>query len=390
MADTLNYAKHLNSYILKMRKYFHMHPELSGMEENTSKKIILELEKLNVEYKKLDNYSVIAFINPQKKTSAKTLAFRANMDALPISENSEYPFPSKVNYISHMSGHDISMAIFLGIIKYAKENEEKINGRLIFVFEANDLTFEGSKVILNSNYLEGSDYIYSMHDLPQQPTGTLCLSPGFQLVGSDTIHITWQGEHSPSSFAFQARDTILAAAHFTDNIKSQLANKIDPNELAMITITEFLSGGFHNIIQDNTELTLNLRYKDNEVKKQIHHVINEFVDIIQKQFNVSAKTYVTNSTKPLINNQEAYELAYNSALKIVNKNQINDFKPTLNTESFSNYLEKYPGAFLFYGSTAKNQTPYTYFSDKYNPDENSFMYASTLIIQMIKDYFHID
>ncbi|MEG0686744.1 MAG: M20/M25/M40 family metallo-hydrolase, partial [Erysipelotrichales bacterium] len=174
MNKTHKQALFINPYTLKMRRYFHMYPELSNQEYYTHKKIIEELKSMKIDYEVIGDYSIVAKLKKGKQN--KKIAFRCEMDALPIDEDSDYPYQSKIKGVAHMCGHDAHMAILLSVLKVLKDST--FNGTLYVVFEEANETYNGANKIVDSHILDGFDFIFALHNMPNIKSGDICIGKG--------------------------------------------------------------------------------------------------------------------------------------------------------------------------------------------------------------------
>ncbi|MDR1782275.1 MAG: amidohydrolase [Bacilli bacterium] len=374
----------VKTYLLDLRKFFHQHAEISGMEEVTSKRIRQELAKMNIEYEIVNDYSIIAFINRDK--DKKCIAFRNGIDALSIEDNSDYPYKSLNKNVSHAIGNDICTAANLSILKILKKYEKSLNGTVIFIFESKGLGSEGPNEIINSNILKNIDYLYYIVNLPQIKIGQYTLGSGLKLVGSNTLLFKWQGCENNNFDTFENNDSVLASASFALNIRNMLARNLNQAEIYNIVITRFNSGGYYNIIPNYCELSLNLRYANLDVKKKMHKIIKDYVHVLENQYEVKVEVTSIADVPPLYNDEEAIALARKSALKLVNKAAISNFSPITSSDPFSFYARKYKVAGIAYGSGEQDKKQHMYYTDKFNPSEKSFDYLLKLVLTIITDY----
>jgi len=167
--EVLRKAVEIEDYVLSFRRDLHAHPELSGEEVETQKKIIRELEKLDIPYRKAGSTSIIATLTGGRK--GKTVALRGDIDALPIVEEADVPFRSTVEGKMHACGHDAHASMLLGAAKILSEMKEELSGEVRFFFQEGEETFTGAKKIIEAGGMEGVDACFGMHGMPSLPTG---------------------------------------------------------------------------------------------------------------------------------------------------------------------------------------------------------------------------
>ena len=187
MSNMLKKAQEVESYVIDMRRYFHENPELSCQEFKTQEKIMEELDALGIPYEKAGSTSLIAKINAGK--GSKTVALRADTDALPVIEQSGVPFTSKNPGVMHACGHDAHTAMLLGAAKILAGMKDELPGEVRLFFQEGEEMFAGANKIIAAGGMEGVDAVFGMHGMPGMETGFYDLTPGFRMAGCDTIYI---------------------------------------------------------------------------------------------------------------------------------------------------------------------------------------------------------
>jgi len=183
--NILNRVKTIEDYIINIRRELHQHPELSGREYKTQQKIIEELDKLGIPYEKVGTTSLIAILKGKKV--GKVIALRADIDALPIEEETDVSFKSKNKGIMHACGHDAHTAMLLGAAKVLSKMKDEISGEIRFFFQEAEETFEGAKRIIESGGMKGVDACFGMYGMPELETGYINIEPGYRMAGCFTL-----------------------------------------------------------------------------------------------------------------------------------------------------------------------------------------------------------
>ncbi|WP_423363083.1 M20/M25/M40 family metallo-hydrolase [Mycoplasma sp. P36-A1] len=377
--NSYNEANSVFTYVRKIRKYLNENPELSNQERNTQQKIISELKDMKVEYELVSDYSVIAYVNRSKRYK-KNIAFRAEMDALPIKDMNSN------NNVSHASGHDISVATLLGTIKIISENQKRYDGCITFIFESSSHIYKDAKYITNSNLLKDVDYLFSLFCITEVGKNIVGCNYGLQLLGSDIIEIDWFGQAQPSSAIYNAQDAIMAAVNFSDNLRSNISSKLTPYSLVLATITKIQGGLFHDIVANYCELTLNVRYNDTYSKQLAHKIINDSINYSEKRFNVTTKNKVVYSIPPLVADEEATKLLELSSKNINNNIVFQSNLTPIYSEAVSFYAKKIKCSLGYYGANSKVNIKSPLASDKFAPDEESFKVGVAWYLELARNY----
>ncbi|MDR1781972.1 MAG: peptidase dimerization domain-containing protein [Bacilli bacterium] len=371
-------------YIMSLREYFHINAEAGGLENKTSKRIIKELKKLKVDYEIINHYTVIAYINRDRKK--KAIAFRTGIDGFEIMESEDNEYISKNNQISHVSANDCNVASMLGIIKVLKENEKKLNSKAIFIFESNSTLESSSTQIINSGLLDKIEYLYGTHLISYMNVNTYEAKSGYQLVGMNAIKIKWYGNNISTALNDNKHDLIRAGSHFAFNIVGAIANDIDSKKIYKVSMTEFKAGGYYNIIPDYCEMTLNIRFQDLETKKEIHRLISEYLKVMENRFGVKTKSYVINDVEPLCNDEKAVAFVLDAIDKIKGNKIIDDLNVKMLSETLSNYAKKYKTSLIAVGSKSKDEDQDDFFTKDYFPKEDAIYSNAKIMMQLCIDY----
>ena len=209
MSSILDKARLIEEYIINIRRDLHENPELSGQEFKTQEKIIKELDKLGISYKKVGNTSVIATLKGRR--SGKTVALRADMDALPVNEESDVEFKSITSGVMHACGHDSHTAMLLGAARILSEMKNEISGEVRFFFQEAEETFSGAKLIIQAGGMDGVDACFGLHGNAELETGYVNIEPGYRMANCDTIYVKFEGVSGHGSTPHLAKDTIHPA-----------------------------------------------------------------------------------------------------------------------------------------------------------------------------------
>lgn len=373
-------------YIVKLRKYFHINAEVAGIENKTTKRIISELKKMKVDYEVINKNSVIAYINKDRKK--KALALRTGIEGYEIRESDDNEYTSENDFISHATGNDCNIAAMLGVIKILKEDEKKLNGKAVFIFESNSPQVKSSDSILKAGCLPNIEYFYTLHLISQLKLGSYDITKGKLLVGLNSIKIKWYGNSIVTALNNNKTDLIRVSAHFAFDIVGTIANNVDNTKAYKVAVTEFKAGGYHNIIPDYCEMSMNIRYEDNDIKKEIHKQINESLKDMENRYSVKTKSVVTNDIEPLANDSEAADFAIEALKKINGKLNTEPMNVKMLSETLSNYAKHYKTSLIAVGSMSRNEDGSDFYTKDFFPNDEAVHNLSKLMMQLCLDYFN--
>ena len=371
--------------LIKWRRHIHENAELSFKEENTSKYVEGILKGLgNIEIVKPAKTSVIGILKGSKP--GKTVAFRADMDGLPIQEETGLAYASKNEGVSHACGHDAHTAMLLATAATLSKMKDQIKGTVYFVFQHAEEQAPGGAIdIINSGALKNVDAFFGMHVLPNFPVGHIGILPnGAASTTSDEFDLTIIGKGSHGSMPQLGIDPIVIGAEIVNALQTIVSRNVPPGEMTVVTIGKFRSGNANNVIADQAELGASIRTTTDATRKLVEARIKSIVDNITKAHGATYKLdYVYNY--PAIQNDTALNaMVKKSAARAVGQADIFDAPMMTASEDFSYYKQVAPQCFLTLGigNGVANHNP------KFNLDEKALQNGVKTQVQIILDYLN--
>ena len=385
MTNILDRAKAIEDYIIRFRRDFHENPELSGQEFKTQEKIMNELDRLGIPYKKAGNTSLIATIKGSKP--GKVVALRADIDALPIKEESGVEFSSKVPGLMHACGHDAHAAMLLGAAKLLIEMKEEIQGEVRLFFQEAEETFMGAKEIIKAGGMEGVDACFGIHNMPNVPVGHVDVTPGYRSAGCDTIYVKFEGVSGHGSSPHLAKDTIHPASVFVTGLQSIATKNVSPQEPIVLSVGKFIGGTKANIIAKYTELDISMRYLDLEVRQIVHEAIKRHAKAIADAYELKVDVIIEDSALSMYNDDELAEQAKETAIKIFGEDKLVSQPTMMGSEDMSYYFQHAKGVFAWLGSGNKEKDCiYFPHHERFKIDEDCLKYGTALHVQFALDF----
>lgn len=374
-----------DDYIIKMRRYFHQNPELSWEENNTTD--IIEKELINMGLKTIrfkEKTGIMAIL--KGGNTGKTIVLRADIDALPIEENTDEPFKA-TNGKMHACGHDCHMAMLLGAAKILCEIKNELEGNVKFLFQAAEETCHGSEYYIKEGVLDDADAIFGMHIWGTLNALKINIEPGGRMASCDNFKITVKGKSSHGAAPHLGADAIVAAASIIMNIQTYVSRRNNPLNPLVITIGTINGGKKFNIIANKVVMEGTIRTFSREIRKQIEGDMKEIIENTAKALGTKAELEYWYFPGPVINDEHLTKLAEKSAIKLYGKDVLVPFDKLTGSEDFAYYTEKIPGVFAFIG--CRNErigAKYSNHSDKFKVDEASLQRGSALYAQFVYDY----
>lgn len=366
------------------RRHFHQNPELSWQEYHTAKYIKERLQKLNIEILDYPEPHVIGYIKGSK--GDKTIALRADMDALPIQEEGDKPYKSKNPGVSHACGHDGHMAVLLAAAEHLVSHKDEISPNILLIFQScEEYDPSGAKDLVDKGVLEEVDAIYGIHLWQPLKKGKIGIAHGPMMAAADDITITIEGSGGHGSMPHETVDPIYISTHIIQAIQSIVSRNTDPIESKVISIGNIEAGKSYNIIPNTVSMKGTVRGFSLETLDYIENRLNEIVNGICRTFNAKGVLDYRKGTPPLINHIENSKLVENVVRKNFGDTTFEEIKPVMGAEDFSHYLLHRPGAFIFVGMGGE-KSKYPHHHPRFDIDEDVLKDAIKLMVEIVKQY----
>ncbi len=371
-AALIKSAEAIAGEIIAMRRELHRYPELSFKETRTSAFVCRELDKLGIPYVKLQHNAIVAkVVGAHKGMDRKRLALRADMDALPIQEETELPFASENPGVMHACGHDGHTAMLLGAARLIAEAQSQLAGTVYLCFQPAEEVQGGSAVILDHLESEGGvDRVIAAHLWADLPSGDLSVVQGARMAAGDffTVEVFGQGGHA--SRPDLCVDPIKPLCDIVLKLSALPANRVPTIEPAVVHIGKIRGGTVGNVFPQSAKAYGGIRSFSKQTRATLKALLTEVSQATARAYGARAEVVHRSGTPMLSNDLEAVDLAR----KIVAETalfKLNDFEPICASEDYGFYLEKYPGFMCFIGirNEAKGLI-YTQHHPKFDIDED--------------------
>lgn len=379
------------SYVIKLRRYFHEHPELAFLEYETTKKIGEELEKMNIKPHFFDDmtgcYAIIGEANPAKKQ--KTVALRADIDALPVEEKTGLPYKSCTPGVMHACGHDCHAAMLLGAAKLLKNHEKELKGRVKLIFQAAEESCHGAEYYVEKGVLDDVDAIYGTHVWVDTDAKCMNIEPGYRMAGCDNFTIDIYGKSSHGSMPQRGADAIVSAAAVIMNIQTLVSRKNDARKPLVITVGQIEGGQNFNIIANKVTLKGTVRTKCRETRESVEGWLREVTEKTAAVFGTTAELTYRYYAPPLYNDEALTEIAQKAAIKLYGEEVLKPMPESMGSEDFSYFSEKVPGVYGYIGiRNEEKNAVYPHHSDRFTVDESALSAGTAMYAQFAWDYLN--
>lgn len=363
-----------NSYndVVSWRRFMHQNPELSFKEVKTVEFIQEKLLSFGLEVKtNIGGHGLIGILEGDHV--GKTIALRADFDALPIQDEKEVSYKSQNPGVMHACGHDGHTAALLGIAKALSQFRQQLKGKVIFIFQpAEETPPGGAKFMIEDGVLDGVDYVFGAHLDSKTPLGKLSVGEGYKMAAVDKFAIHIQGKGGHGARPQDAVDSIVIGSEIVSSIQKIVSRGVSPLQSAVVTIGVFQSGSAFNIIADKAVLEGTVRTFDRTIRKQIEKQIYGIVEGITSAFGATYTIDYLNGYPALYNHPEETEIIKTLLMEQFSEESIFELEPTMGAEDFSYFLLEKPGTYFKVGSRNDDEaTHYPHHHPKFDFDERA-------------------
>lgn len=371
--------------IIANRRDFHKYPELGFKEHRTAKVIAEKLKAYGIDVRTgIGKTGIIGDLHG--KGSGKTIALRADMDALPVQETSDVSYKSQNDGIMHACGHDGHMAMLLGAAKILSQKRDLFKGNIRFIFQPAEEEEGGARYMITDGCLKNVDEIYGMHLWNYQPYGEIGVKSEAVMAAADIFDITVKGIGGHGAAPQGTVDAIVAASNLIINLQTIVSRNTDPLESTVITVGKIEGGHGFNIIADEVKLRGTVRAMTEKNRLMVKTRMQEVIDGIAKASGATIELNYQDGYPPTNNDEQATQTVQKVAQKIVGGGIVEPYS-TMGAEDFSYYLQKIPGCFFFIGSAPPGKEPMSvpHHCSHFDIDERALLVGASMFVQLIFD-----
>ena len=369
------------SELVSIRRHLHQWPELSNEEFETTHYIKSWLEQQGI---RIIDYGlktgVIAEIGSTATVgvqSAKPIvALRADIDALPIEEDTALPFASKVRGKMHACGHDFHTASLLGVASLLKRQEHQLLGTVRLIFQPAEEKALGAKALIKHGVLDDVDFIFGLHNKPDLPVHTIGLNVGEMMAAADGFYVEVNGKGAHAATPELGIDPLVVSAHIITAVQSIVSRSISAREAAVISVTRLNVGHAWNVIAEQAIFDGTIRTYNEATRVKVKGQFEQIVSQVAQAFGATATIKWLEGPPAVINHPKAVSLLQKAAQQL--ELDVTSCEPSLAGEDFAFYLQRVKGAFLFVGT---GQT-YAWHHPKFDVAEEALLTAAQLLSEV--------
>ena len=371
-------AKHHFGDVIALRRHLHQYPELSKQEKETANFICNYLGKLqSVSFRRdIAGHGICGFV--EGKPANKCVALRADMDALPICENTNLDFKSKNEGVMHACGHDVHMSVLLGAITILSELREQFSGKVMFIFQPSEEHYPGGAItMLNAGIFNNitPSKIFALHTTPEMDTGKIGIKEGKYMASTDEIYIEVRGKGGHGATPELDIDPIVAASHVVIALQTLVSRNANPTMPTSFSVGRFIAEGRTNIIPSKVDLECIIRTFDEDWRKQAHKLIHRIAENTAKAYGATADVFIDHGYPYVYNNPELVKEARTIAKEYLGEENVLDINMRMTAEDFSYFAQKVPACYFRLGTRIAGKPITNLHTANFDVDERCLEYG---------------
>jgi amidohydrolase len=385
----LDKAQTIKDFIIQARRTIHEHPELGYQEIHTAQLVARHLDELGITCQ--TGIAKTGLVAELKRGAGPTVLVRADMDALPIHEQTGLSYQSKTPGVMHACGHDAHTAMLLGVARLLKE--ESFNGTIRLLFqpaEENNYDdpdgFSGAQRMIVEGALEGVDAAIGLHQMPTMPTGTITITTGSVMAATDFFEITVTGKSSHAGMSHEAGiDAVVIAAELILSLQTIVSRHIKATETAVLSVSTIEGGSAANVLADKVRMTGNIRALNEATRQRILELIQARCDAFAAMYKTTIQFKDFYSVPVTVNDANVAQIASRSAFKIFGRDNVKENDTIMGAEDFAYIAQKVPSCFALLGTQVANGEAHPLHSPKMLLNEEALPLGTAYLAQTALD-----
>lgn len=369
--------------IVAVRRDLHQHPELSWQEQRTAGKICEALDDLGISYR--PNFAKTGIVaDIAARPGLKSVALRADMDALPIIEETGLPFCSQVDGVMHACGHDGHTSMLLGAAALLAADDH-LPAPVRLIFQPAEETGRGAEAMIAAGALDGVGLIFGGHVDRHFPLGTVMVTEGAVNASSDKFRISIAGQGGHAARPHEAIDAVVVGSLLVMSIQTIVSREVNPAHPSVVTVGRFDAGTAANVIAGQACLEGSIRAQDPEVRESLQKSIRRIAAAIGQLHGARIDVEILEGTPPLINAAAGAAIARRAAIAAVGEDNVVKLKTAnMGGEDFSFYLQHVEGCYVRFGTTVPGRDAFPAHSSRFDFDERALAVGARYYYEVAK------
>ena len=385
----LQQAKAIAPWLEEIFKHLHQNPELSSREYETQRFILARLEELGIEAKPCADTGVVAVIRGGKP--GKTVAFRADMDALPIEEATDLPYKSQNPGVMHACGHDSHVTILLGLAKIMAEKKDELRGNIKLFFQPAEEQSGGARRMIAEGCLEDPkvDGVFFSHCTPTLDFGRINVRAGSVSAASNGFTVTFTGKGCHGAYPQRGVDPIVAACQVVTALQTISSRRTAAADPVIVTVGSIHAGTVGNIIPNTVEISGTMRTMNPSTRKQVLEDFRQIVTGISTAMGVQTDIFIKDGYAATVNNDDMVDLARRAGVKVLGGENVGTTgEVTMGAEDFSYFCEQVPGCYYRFGVGTPGGENITVHNPRFQADLRALPYGAAMYAQIAEDFLN--
>jgi amidohydrolase len=377
-------GKRLDSMVA-LRRDFHRHPELSFQETRTSEIIAERLTRAGLEVRTgIAKTGVVGVLRGDKP--GKTIAWRADIDALPLTEILEAPFKSGTPGVMHACGHDGHTAIAITAAEIFAARRAELPGTVVFIFQPAEELLSGAKPMIEAGVLDTPrvDEIYGLHLTTQDKAGTVNVRRGPTMASGDGFNVEVTGKGGHGAYPHLSIDPMTAAAHILIGMQSLVSKEVAAKETVVLSVGQIQAGTKNNIIPDKAVMRGTLRTFDLDVREQMLGRLQSFVADMARAYRAEARLDLTMGCPPVINPERETELVHRCAVDELGAAAVVEGHPVMASDDMSLFLRARPGCYFRVGIAPTHGRSVPHHAPEFEMNEDGLPVGLRLALSVVR------
>ncbi len=383
-------ARSVEEYGIAVRRRLHRNPELSFAEHDTHRYLAEELQGLGCSFRShlaggTGLHVVLGGARP-----GPVVALRADIDALPIQEETGLPFASERPGVMHACGHDVHTAILLATARALKSVEQDLPGTVVLLFQpGEEKNPGGASLMIRDGVLDQPkvDAIFGLHVDPYLEAGRMAFASGPVMAAPDELRVTVTGRGGHGAWPHQTVDPVVTAAQIITLLQQVVARNVDPFQPAVLTVGMIHGGTAHNIIPDEVEFIGTVRTMDEGLRRRMPERIEAVIRGVCEAAGASYRMEYERGYPVLVNHPEATETGRRAAAAVLGEDRVGRMEPSMGGEDFAYYLERVPGTFARLGARSPGDAaPHGLHTSRLMIDESCIAVGVAYYIQVVQQF----
>ena len=375
-------AADFHSEIIRHYRHLHQHPELSYQEVNTAKYITAFLDAEGISYRSnIGGYGILAWVEGEKPGNGKTIAFVADMDALPVHEKNDVPYKSQTEGVMHACGHDSHTASLMGTVKIVNSLRSEFAGTALFVFQpGEEQSPGGADLMLKDDVFRdfSPEFIVKQHAYVDLPAGKIAFQTGTVMASADEVHITVKGQGGHGALPHELNDTVLAASNIIVALQQVVSRRRNPFQPMTLSFGKFIADGATNVIPSEVALAGSLRCMDEDERRKMLAIIPQIIESTAAAYGCTCEIRMPDGYPCTISHEEITGKIRSQTIEFLGEANVSEYPKRMTAEDFGFFSQQYPCCFYRFGVANENGTCGKLHSSTFLIDEKALLTSSSL------------